>query len=152
MTSAPAAATGASFSSTRTFTVSRRFSVPSLTRSENVSDSGAPAATSGAVNVVDADDGSSIVTAVPAVWDHSYVIVSPSASDAVPERFTEVSSKTVWSLPAFTVGGELLGPLLPPPPPPPPQAAIVRNDAERKTERMPLVNGRPRSFIGFQLS
>ena len=81
-------------------------SVPSLTVSLKVYV--VSEGTSGAVNVVEAEEALAKVIPEPDVSDHLYdVMASPSGSVAVPDKVTVSPSPTVWSVPAFTVGGML---------------------------------------------
>ena len=88
---------------TVTSIVSNPSSVPSLAVSLKVYV--VSEVTSGAVNVVEAEEA--LVKVIPAgMADHVYdVMASPSESVAVPDKVTVSPSPTVWSVPASTVGG-----------------------------------------------
>ena len=92
-----------SFTSTSTESIPE--SVPSLAVSLKVYV--VSEVTSGAVNVVEAEEA--LTKVIPAgMADHVYdVMASPSESVAVPDKVTVSPSPTVWSVPASTVGGVL---------------------------------------------
>ena len=62
------------------------------------------------VTVVVAEDGEVIVPASVETFVHAYVVIVPPVSIPVPERVTDdVGRVMVWSVPAFAVGGVLVG-------------------------------------------
>ena len=63
----------------------------------------------GAVNVVNCEVAFDTVMGRTESWLHKYVRWSPSWSEAVPFSVTASPSLTVWSCPASTVGGLLVG-------------------------------------------